>query len=242
MIVKLIRCTKCNQVAPHCGSLGHFGESSLLPGVEWSTEDLENQREFFHCHRGHPMEELHADPDSYICDKARHGSMKVGYFQASNGQQRFLVKRTKEGLDRPAFYQLIPGELQVLNVSLKIQEDALRRQISAQNGSGSLTEQKIQKFIRAFQEEVENISPEKLAEEVELTQEGENPLLAHGRLKEAHWKNVLRRCQKAFRKDELKMIKQFIQENGQPEDVLSLLVKREISVIAPIKEGVNNSF
>jgi hypothetical protein len=38
------------------------------------------------------------------------------------------------------------------------------------------------------------------------------------------------------------MIKQFIQENGHPEDVLSLLVKREISIIAPIKEGANNSF
>ena len=240
MIAKLIRCTKCNQVAPHCGSLGHFGESSPLPGVEWSTEDLENQREFSRCHREHPMEELHADPDSYISDKAGHGSMKAGYFEASNGQQRFLVKRTKEGLGRPAFYQLIPGRLQVSNVSLKIQEDALRRQISAQNGSGSLTEEKIQKFIRAFQEEVENISPEKLTEEVELTQEGETPLLAYGKLKEAHWKNVLRRCQKDFRKDELKMIKQFIQENGQPEDVLSLLIKRKISILAPSREGAKH--
>jgi hypothetical protein len=145
MIAKLIRCTKCNQVAPHCGSLGHFGESSLLSGVEWSTEDLENQREFFRCHPEHPMEELHADPDSYISDKAGHGSMKAGYFEASNGQQRFLIKRTKEGLGRAA-----------------------------------------------------------------------------------------------FRKDELKMIRQFIQENRQPEDVLSLLIKRKISILAPSREGAKH--
>jgi len=87
---------------------------------------------------------------------------------------------------------------------------------------------------------VENISPEKLTEEVELTQEGETPLLAYGKLKEAHWKNVLRRCQKDFRKDELKMIRQFIQENRQPEDVLSLLIKRKISILAPSREGAKH--
>ncbi len=242
MITKLIRCTKCNQLAPHCGNSGHFDESSLLPGVEWSTEDLENQREFFDYHREHPMEELHADLNSYVCDKARIGSMKVSYFEASNGQQRFLVKRTKEGLGRPAFYQLVPGRLRVSNVSLKIQEDALRNQISMKNGSGSLTEEKIHKFIRTLQEEVAKIPPEKLAGEVELTHEGETPLLAYGMLKEAHWKNVLRRCSKDFRKGELKMIKQFIQENRQPEDVLSLLIKREISILPPGGGGASNPF
>jgi hypothetical protein len=236
MIKKLIRCIGCNQVIPFFGSLADLDDSSFLPGVEWSGEDFENQKEFFRFHGEHPIEELLVDPDTYVSDKPCYEPNKVSYFEASNGQQRFLVRRAKEGLDRPAFYQLIPGKLQVSNVSLKIQEEALRKQMSALDGSFPLPEEKIQKFIRAFQEEVESISPEKFAEEAEAIQEGETSLLAYGKLKEAHWEKVLGRCQKDFQKDEMTQIKQFISENRQPKDVLSLLIKRKACILAPTGE------
>jgi len=217
-------------------------DASFLPGVEWSAEDLENQKDFFRCHAEHPIEELLVDPDTYVSDKPCYEPKKVSYFEASNGQQRFLVRRAKDGLDRPAFYQLIPGKLQVSTVSLKIQEEALRKQMSALNGSFPLPEEKIQKFIRALQEEVESISPEKFAEEAETIQEGETSLLAYGKLKEAHWEKVLGRCQDDFQKDEMTQIKQFINENKQPNDVLSLLIKRKVSILAPASEFAVNPF
>jgi hypothetical protein len=240
MIEKLIRCTRCNQVIPSWGSLGGPDKSSFFPGVEWSDEDLENQKEFFYCHGEHPLEELLVDPDTYISDKPSYEPNKVSYFEASNGKERFLIRRAKEGLDRPALYQLIPGKLQVSNVSLKIQEEALRKQMSALNGFTPLPQEKIQKFVQAFQEEVESIAPEKFAEEAETIQEGETSLLAYGSFTEAHWENVLQRCQKDFQKVEIVQIKKFISENRQPADVLSLLIKRKVSILAPISELANS--
>jgi len=241
MIKKLIRCIKCNQVISPLESHA-ASDGSFLPGVEWSAEGFENQEEFFRSHRGHPIEYLRVDPDTYVSDKPPYEPQKVSYFEASNGQQRFLVRRAKEGLDRPAFYQLIPGKLQVSNVSLKIQEEALRREMVALNGSFSLSEEKIKKFIRALQEEVESISPEKFAAEAETIQEGETSLLAYGKLKEAHWENVLGRCQNDFQKDEMAQIKQFISENKQPHDALSLLIKRKVSILSPTSESAVNPF
>ena len=241
MVKKLIRCIKCNQVISPLESPADL-EDSFLPGVEWSAEGLENQKEFFRCHADHPIEDLRVDPDTYVSDKPSYEPKKVSYFEASNGQQRFLVRRAKEGLDRPAFYQLIPGKLQVSNVSLKIQEEALRKEMSALNGSFSLPEEKIKKFIRAFQEEVEAISPENFAEEAETIQEGETSLLAYGKLKEAHWDKVLGRCQNDFQKDEMAQIKQFISENKQPHDALSLLIKRKVSILALTSEWAINPF
>jgi hypothetical protein len=220
-------------VIPHPGSFVDFGKSFLLPGVEWSAADLESQREFFRCHEDHPMEELCVHPDTYVSDKPSYESVKVSYFEASNGQQRFLIRRTKPSLDHPAFYQLIPGKLQVANVSLKIQEEALFKEMTARNGSLPLTEAKIQRFIRAFRDEVETISPEELAEELEVTQEGETPLTSFGVFKQARWENVLRRCAKDFQKVDLKKIRQFIGENRQPDDVLSLLIKRKVFILCP---------
>jgi hypothetical protein len=233
MIEKLMRCTKCDQVIPHPASLGDIEKSSLLPGVEWSDSDLERQREFFRCHGAHPVEELRVNTDTCISDKPSYEAVKVSYFEASNGQQSFLIRRTKPALDQPAIYQLIPGKLLVSNVSFNIQEEALHKQMAAQNGSAPLTEEKIQKFIRAFQDEVETIGPEILAEEVEVADEGETPLLSYGIFKKARWENILRRCAKDFEKADLNKVKQFIDENTQPDDVLSLLVKRKASVFFP---------
>jgi len=233
MIERLMRCTKCDQVVPHPESFVDFGKFFRLPGVEWSATDLESQREFFRCHKDHPLEELRVDPDTYISDKPSYESVKVSYFEASNGQQRFLIRRTKPSLDHPAFYQLIPGKLQVANVSLKIQEEALFKEMTARNGSLPLTEAKIQRFIRAFRDEVKTISPEELAEEVEVTQEGETSLTSFGVFKQARWENVLRRCAKDFQKAELKTIRQFIDENRQPDDVLSILIERKVFILCP---------
>jgi hypothetical protein len=233
MIEKLMRCTKCDEVIPHPGSFRVFQNSSLLPAVEWSAVDLERQREFFRCHGAHPIEELLVNADTCISDKPSYEPVKVSYFEASNGQQSFLIRRTKPALDQPAFYQLIPGKLLVSNISFNIQEEALRKQMAERNGSAPLTEEKIQKFIRAFQEEVENIGPEKLAEEVEVAEEGETPLLSYGIFKEAHWDNILHRCAQDFDKSDLNKIRKFIDENSQPDDVLSLLVKRKVSIFFP---------
>ena len=233
MIQKLMRCTKCDQVIPHPGGFGDFEKSSLLPGVEWSAADLERQKEFFRCHAAHPVEELRVNTDTLISDKSSYEPVKISYFEASNGQQSFLIKRTKPTLDQPAIYQLIPGKLLVSNVSFDIQEEALRKQMAVRNGSAPLTEEKIQKFIRAFQDEVETIGPEKLAEEVEVAEEGETPLLSYGIFKEARWENVLRRCAADFEKADLNKVRKFIDENSQPDDVLSLLVKRQVSIFFP---------
>ena len=119
-----MRCTKCNQVIPHPANFADIEESSLLPGVEWSTTDIERQREFFRCHGAHPMEELRVNTDTLISDKPSYESVKISYFEASNGQQSFLIRRTKPALDQPAIYQLIPGKLLVSNVSFDIQEEA----------------------------------------------------------------------------------------------------------------------
>jgi len=231
MVKKLIRCTQCNQVIHLYEGFGDFGETPDLPDIEWSSEDLNSQKEFFHDHKSHAIEEIFVDPDTSISDKPCYEPTKTIYFETSNGRQKFLIRRTKLALDQPACYEIIPGRLQVSNVSCRIQENDLRKQLSLQNGAAPLPEEIVKKFIQAFQEEVESIPPEKLFQEVEEIQEGDTPLLVYGSLKEAHWKSVLQRCQQYFQKPELLKIMHFIRDNKNPEDVLALLIKRDMAIL-----------
>ncbi len=138
MVQKLFRCTQCNQVIPQFGPFGDFGETSSLPGVEWSSRDLDEQKEFFKRHLGHPLEELHIDPETFISDKPSYEIIKTSYVEATNGQQRFLIKRSRQSLDQPVSYELVPGKIRATDVSLKTQETEVRRQISWLNESFSL--------------------------------------------------------------------------------------------------------
>jgi hypothetical protein len=232
MVEKLIRCTRCNKVIPQFGPFGDFGEVSLFPGVEWSSEDMDEQKEFLNRHHGHPLEELFIDRETFISDKPSYEPIKVVYMEASNGKQRFLIKRTRLAFDRPAFYELILGRIKIADVSLEIQEDELERQISWMNGSFPFPVDKVKKFIEAFREELKSIPPESLDAAIETTLPGETSLVSYGSFSEARWEKVLHRCEHDFHKSELKLIEKFIRENRQPGDVLSLKIKKAISISA----------
>jgi hypothetical protein len=239
MIEKLIRCTQCNQVVAYHGEFGDFGGSSSLPGIEWSPEDIDGKKDFFRHHGDHATEEIFVAPESIISDKPSYEPNKVSYFEASNGREIFLIRRTKKSLAQPACYEVVPGTLRVSNVSFQIQANDLRKQLIKQNGSFALRKEMAQKFIQAFQKELESIPPEKLSEEIEITEEGETPLLVYASLKEGYWQKVLQRCQKDLQHTDLQKIMHFIQENNNPGDVLSLVIQRELSIHTPEleKEG-----
>ncbi len=230
MVERLIRCTQCNQVIPHFESFGDFGEESELPGVEWCSDDLEEQKSFSERHRGHALEELSVDRDSLVSDKPSYEPVKVAYVEASNGRRKFLIKRTRASFDRPVSYEVVPGKLKVTDVSLEIREEELQKEITWLNGSFPLHRDKVRKFIDAFREEVKSVPPDRLDSEMEMTLPGETALLGFGSLSQAHWDRVLERCQPEFQEAEMELVENFIQKNCRPVEPLGLQIHKAISI------------
>jgi hypothetical protein len=121
------------------------------------------------------------------------------------------------------------------NVSLRIQEYDLRKQIAAEKEFSLLLKRKMQKFIEAFRDETAAISREDFEGEAETIEEGETSLIAYGTLKDSHWERILNRCGRYFKESELKVIRRFIDENRNPLDVLSIQIQRRISVISLVE-------
>jgi hypothetical protein len=231
MVKKLIHCPRCNKVIPQFETPADIAASSPLPGVEWSSEDLDEREEFLHLHQSHGLQELLIDPETFISDKPSYEPIKIAYLEASNGKERFLIKRSRTALSRPAFFEVIPGKIRVTEVSLEIQENEIRRQIVWEDRARSLSGEKVGRFIEALREELESIAPEHLNEQVETTFPGETSLLAYGCFSEARWKKILERCEKGdFHPSELEMIGKFIHENRQPGEVLGLTIRKRVSI------------
>ena len=232
VIGKLIRCTACNQVIPNYGG-SDLARAQSLPGVEWSNADLSNAKEFLRAHFGHRLEELIVEGDSCVSEKPSYETVRVTYFFAGNGKRRFLVRRTKSALDKPAFYKVISGRLKLSNVSLKIQEDDLRKQIAAEKGFSPLLKERMERFIQVFRDEIARISLEKFEEEAEEIDDGEGSTPAYAALKNSRWQRILNRCRLYFDEFELKVLNRFIDENRNPPDVLSIQIERRLSIISP---------
>jgi hypothetical protein len=231
MIKNLIRCAACDQVIPNYEGY-ELTRAKSLPGVEWSSADLANAKEFLRTHSGHPLEDLFVEADSCISEKPVYEPLGVIYILARNAEGKFLIRRTKMALDQPASYVIIPGKLKISGVSLKIQEEDLRREIAAEKGFSLLLKRKMEKFIEAFRDETAGISAENFQEEAEAIEEGETSIIAYGGLKESRWERILNRCRRYFKDSELKTIRRFIDQNRNPPDVLSIQIQRRISVIS----------
>ena len=96
----------------------------------------------------------------FYFDNCSPGALKhshnglVTYFFAGNAKRRFLVRRTKSALDEPASYEIIPGKLRISNLSLKVQEDHLRKQVNAEKEIPLPLKRKMPRFIQAVREEI----------------------------------------------------------------------------------------
>jgi hypothetical protein len=232
MVERFIRCRSCNQVLPVPSFFGDFGDPAPLPGVEWSNEDEDFHREFACAHAHHPREELRIDPESFFSEKPGYEPVKTSYFEATNGRERFLIKRTKPGLANPARYEVLSGRMEITTRSIEIQEADLRKQVFSEPGAALLPPEKLDVFIQALREEAAAISPGRLFEAIAATAEGDSPRILYAALKEDRWQKILERCARNLHPPELGWVRQFIQDHRQPGDVLSLLVHRGVSFLS----------
>lgn len=231
MIKKLLRCCQCNQVIPLYGDFIEMEDNAHLPGILWADDDLKIKEEFFLNHDSHALEELIVDYDTYVSDKPSFELIKVSYFEATNGRERFLIKRNRERFDRPAHYEIIPGKLKISNIAYEILEEEVREQIGSLNGSNKLAEKEINSLVKAFQEELKNISPEELFQEIEMVEEDDNPLNLFATFKDKNWRNIIQRLQSYLPPQESKRILDFLEKNRLLKEITPLFIQREMSFL-----------
>jgi hypothetical protein len=121
MIGKLIRCVKCNDLI-------NMTEWDFLPEYIWNSGSIKeiegNDRDtFLHRHKGHEMQEL-TPVSPLLSDMPYTEPVKTCYFEATNGKERFLIKRWRNKIDNPFAYKIINGRIEITNEKVHVQTDA----------------------------------------------------------------------------------------------------------------------
>ncbi|HEB74615.1 MAG TPA: hypothetical protein ENJ03_05275 [Candidatus Desulfofervidus auxilii] len=224
MIGKLIRCINCNEVM-------NITEWDSCPQYTYDNGkikeiEVDDRKEFLQRHKGHKIEEL-IPITPPISEKPYTEPIKTCYFEATNGNERFLIKKWRDKIDSPFIYEIIKGRIEIKNIEVQVQAEAIKKQIQRAKDF-CISEEKLNNFIKVIQKEVKKLDPQTL----KVCAEGESPSISYCKLSDDCVKGILKKCQDKFNLQELNFLKNFISQNNFYNDVMTLIVKKNFFINA----------
>lgn len=157
---QLIRCTRCNALALF-SSMDQSPEYYKSQG-KWVVLERDDQALFLQAHRGHRLEPLHVIEDSLISHQDYGEPVGISYFEATNGKQRFVVKRFRKSVFDSQRYELIPGNLRFTPTELHVDGRAIQRELERVFSPFHLTSKKIRHFVKQLESFVSHLTPGEL--------------------------------------------------------------------------------
>ena len=228
MMSILIRCSECNAIMNM--TEGDFSPQYAWNGGEIKEIAMDDREAFLQKHKGHKTEQL-TPLTSPISDKPYSEPLKTSYFEATNGTERFLIKRWRNKIDDPFAYEIIEGRIELTNGALRIQATAIQKQMHAENDS-LIPEEKVNYFIHSLRKEVEQLDPEALA----VSAEGKTPLVSYHQLGNTCVDRILTRCREKFTPSELNRLRDFINQHNEYDDVMTVVSKKAFAIKTSVQK------
>ena len=217
-----VRCVECNEVMNET-------EWDLHPHYEWSEGEIkETERNdrtpFLERHRGHETEKL-TPLMPPLSDRPYSEPVKASFFEATNGAELFVIKRWRTRIEDPFTYEIIEGRLEITTGSVRAQTAAIKKQLQSEEDS-PISGEKVHRFIQAVRKEMEQLDPETL----EVSAEGETPLISYHQLGDRNVDRILARCQDVCSQRELDLLREFIDRHNEYDGVMTAVAKKEFVI------------
>jgi len=161
------------------------------------------------------LEDLKIIEDSFVSEKDYSEPIKTSYFKATNGNESFVIRKSRERISEPPKYELIPGDLLVRCIGIQIQAEAIAKQLEREQ---ELPQQKIAAFVELYQRIADRMEIGNLER---VPEEAANPLEVYCKMDDISLAFLLRNCRNMFKGQEYIDIEQFIE--GHKEDGVLLL-------------------
>jgi hypothetical protein len=228
----LIRCVDCNvvyEISPfdQCPEY-HYSETA----GEYLPRERHDELDFSRIHRGHRTEELTILEKPLYSEGPYFDPQRIVYFEATNGNKTFLIKRWRQSVLEPVRYDIVPGRLEVQK-TIEIQKRSLEKQIRHELNNPSLAEEKVYKFIEIVQDAALQCDPDKNFPGVCESSDAQIDYLP---LDEEQISGILNKSRAIFTGDELHKIERFIRNNCEYNGVMSLVLKK-IPVFHPAAQS-----
>lgn len=227
---RLIRCTRCN-------ALALFSPLDRTPEYHrkqdtWDVVERDDSAPFMEAHGKHQLEELHVIEGSFIRRENYSEPVGISYFEATNGKQRFVIKKCRESVCDPQRYELLAGKLHIKPTQLRIDDLAVRRELESAFSPSQLPPEKIGRFVKNWQNTVSQLSPSALRR---VPFENDNPSEWCYYANERVLEEVLEESSEFLTPREVEKLREFIRMNLE-EDLFMVRARVEFHI-----EGIENN-
>jgi hypothetical protein len=225
---QLIRCVNCDEIFLKT-TYDQWPEYKLIkdhPTESFWTIAKDDLRDFLKIHRSHKLEDLKILEDSIISEKDYAEPVKVSYFKATNGREKFVIKRFREKIDEPLRYKLIPGDFSLKLINIEIQSQEIEKQLKREFGDDVISQKKIDLFLKVYRRIIEAVDLKNLER---VPEESHNPLEIYCKMDDLTLSYLLRNCRNIFKNKEFSGIEDFIYRH-KDDGVLLLKATYKIKI------------
>ena len=230
---QLIRCIPCNEIFVRT-PYDQWPEYEYVSGSApepYRTIEKEDFQDFLKHHRNHPMEDLEILKDSFVSEKPYSEPTKVSYFKATNGKERFVIKRFRKRIDEPLTYQLISGDYSLKILKFEIQPEEIIKQLKRELDNPPLPKHKMEAFLKLYQQVLKTIDIKNLER---IPEDSPHPLEIYYKMDEVSLAYLLRNCRVIFKEQDYKEIEAFIHRH-RDDGVLLLKATYQIQIAEAAK-------
>jgi len=176
------------------------------PPENFQIIERDDFQDFLIHHHGHQLENLKIIEDSYVSEEGYSEPVKTSFFKASNGREKFVIKKFRERIDEPLKYQLVPGDYSLKCVAVEIQSEEISRQLEREL-KPPLSQNKINAFLKLVGGLVEDIETKDLER---IPEESHHPLEVYYKIDDVRVMYLLRNCRNIFKGQEYLAMEEFI--------------------------------
>ncbi len=218
---KIFRCVTCDEVFfktpfDHAPEYRVSSEISSHTFCKINKNDL---RDFMRRHRGHVTEHLDLIRGSCVSEKNYSEPVNTFYYKATNGRDRFVIKKCRERIDEPLRYELIHGDYSLECTGIEIQSEAIVRELTRHFQTAPLSKAEIAAFLKLYHRVSETMDIQDLEQVVQGSPS--HPLERYYKPDDVSVVYLLRNCRRMFKEERYLQIENFI--NRHFEDGIFLL-------------------
>jgi hypothetical protein len=198
---------------------------SERPPENFQSIERDDFQDFLIHHHGHQLENLKIIEDSYVSEKAYSEPIKTSFFKATNGREKFVIKKFRERIDEPLKYQLVPGDYSLKCIAVEIQTEEICKQLQRELKPPP-SQDKMDAFLRLMGAIVEDIDIKDLER---ISEESHHPLEVYYKIDDVRVIYLLRNCRNIFKGQEYWAMEEFIHRH-KDDGVLLLKATYKIQI------------
>jgi hypothetical protein len=179
------------------------------------------------------LKKLKPIKNTMISEQDYREPVKEIYFEATNGRERFVIRKWRNNINEPMSYELIHGSLKIIDHLYEVREKEIKKEW-LRVMSKSLHEKGIV-FLTVLKEAVTEIM---IGKDSRMIFDSSNPLVYYQKLNQRCIRIILKKLKNAFTPIELREIRKFIHEQNKVDGVIPLMIRKKFFIEKSEEEPV----